>query len=215
MPHYRLLDADFLVNFIRTLSLIQVYDSSINSKIRHFRDSCVYTLVSTKHVETEVNNKIGLRNPNNHDKFFISRKDECLHIKREIFKNIRFIDVRHNKLMETLQSTWPRNPGEQSLVVLLSSTYAGYVNSTTTNSVRIISNNSKDIYPPLRMVKGLYDSLSRMNEAEIIISNYDFYFELFNQLRYDKPFKNYYYFVSNIDARVYDKSKLNDIIHRE
>src|SRR5208337_1929860 len=140
MPHFRLLDADFLVNYIRTLSLVQVYELTINTKIAHFCDHCPYELVTTKHVETEVNNKIGYRHPTNHDEFFKSKKSEEQKIKREIFKNIRVIDIRNNNLMESLQSSWPRNPGEQSLVVLLSSKYADFANSST-NSVRIISNN--------------------------------------------------------------------------
>ena len=65
------------------------------------------------------------------------------------------------------------------------------------------------------MVKQLNDRLSRMDENEIVISNHDFYFDLFNHLRYEKPFKNYYYFVSNIDARVYDKNKIGQMINRD
>ena len=142
MPHYRLLDADFLVNYIRTLSLIQVYEPTTDAKISHFCEHCPYDLVTTKNVEMEVNNKIGYRNPTNHDQFFKTKKQEEQKIKREIFNRIRIIDIRNNNLMNSLQSTWPRNPGEQSLVVLLSSRYADFVNSST-NTVRIISNNSK------------------------------------------------------------------------
>lgn len=65
------------------------------------------------------------------------------------------------------------------------------------------------------MVKGLNEKLTRMNEQEIVIPNYQFYYELFDHLRFEKPFKNYYYFVSNIDARIVDKAKINSIIHRE
>jgi hypothetical protein len=214
MPHFRLLDADFLVNYIRTLSLVQVYEPTLNTKISHFCNHCPYDLVTTKHVEIEVNNKIGYRNPTNHDEFFKSKKQEAQRIKREIFRNIRIIDIRNNNLMESLQSIWPRNPGEQSLVVLLSSKYADFVNSTT-NSVRIISNNSKDIYPPLRIAKQFNNRLSKMDEVEMVVSNHDFYYDLFTQLHYDKPFKNYYYFVSNIDARVFDKNKVNHMINRD
>ena len=90
-----------------------------------------------------------MKNPTNHHLFFLSKKQEALKLKKKIFENIRIIDIKNNKLMDLLQSTRPRNPGEQSLVVLLSSKYADYVNSST-NSVRIISNNSKDIFPPLK-----------------------------------------------------------------
>ena len=55
------------------------------------------------------------------------------------------------------------------------------------------------------MAKQLNERLSRMNELDIVNSNYDFYCELFDHLHFEKPFKNYCYFVSNIDARVYDK----------
>jgi hypothetical protein len=211
MTHVRLLDADFLVNYIRTLSLIQVYEPTIGAKITHFCTHCPYNLVTTKHVETEVNNKIGYKIPSEHDDFFKSKKQEAQKIKREIFEKIRVIDIRNNNLMDTLQSTWPRNPGEQSLVVLLSSKYADSIQSST-KTVKIVSNNSKDIYPPLRMIKQFNARLSKMNEREMVMSNYDFYHELFTQLNFEAPFKKYYYFVSNIDARLYDKNKLSRMI---
>lgn len=123
------------------------YDSSVDGNVELFCTNCPYDLISTKYVELEVNGKIGMKNPTNHNLFFLSKKQEALKLKKKIFENIRIIDIKNNKLMDLLQSTRPRNPGEQSLVVLLSSKYADYVNSST-NSVRIISNNSKDIFPP-------------------------------------------------------------------
>jgi len=215
MPHIRLLDADFLVNLVRTLSLIKKYENTTDDKIDQICRHCQYTLVSSTTVQIEVNDKIGLKRPTEHDLFFASKKQDAMRIKKIIFDNVRFIDVRKNTLLKILQSTRPRDPGEQTLVVLLSSKYSSYVNSSANDSVKIISNNSKDIIPLLRTVKGLNQSLSRMNEANIVASNYDFYHDLFNQLQFEKSFKNYYYFVSNIDARLYDKNKMNHLVNRE
>jgi hypothetical protein len=213
MTHFRLLDADFLINLIRTLSLVKSYEDTVDNKIEQLCTHCQFTLVSTTTVMNEVNEKIALKNPTFHDRFFESKKQESLKIKKEIFQNIRFIDVRKNPLIKILQSTRPRDPGELSLVVLLSSKYSKYLTSSPYESVKIVSNNSKDILPLLRVMKEYDNGMSKMTEANVTISNYDFYYDLFNQLQFEKPFKNYYYFVSNIDARVYDKNKMNTLIH--
>lgn len=215
MTHNRLLDADFLINLIRTLSLVNTYDDTVDYKIEHFCNHCRYTLVSTTTVQNEVNEKIGGKNLTSHDRFFESKRQDAMKIKKEIFKNIRFVDVRKNPLIKILQSIRPRDPGELSLVVLLSAKYSKYINSSLNESVKIVSNNSKDILPLLRMMKEYNHSLSRMNEANVVLSNFDFYYDLFNQLQFEKPFKNYYYFVSNIDARVYDKNKMNTLIYQQ
>ena len=43
--------------------------------------------------------------------------------------------------------------------------------------------------------------------------NYDYYIELFKQLRIEKNLQLYYLFLSNIDARVVD-SKMIDVFER-
>ncbi len=121
MTHYRLLDADFLVNLIRTFSLIKDYDNSINTKIEQICDVHHFQFVSTNFVENEVNEITKMRNPNSHDLFFESKKSEALKIKKEMFGAVRFIDMRKNPLMSVYKMTGPRNLGERSLAVLLSS----------------------------------------------------------------------------------------------
>ncbi|MCK4796978.1 MAG: hypothetical protein KAT05_06325 [Spirochaetes bacterium] len=214
MNHYRLLDADFVINLIRTLSLIKDYDEPINDRIKQICEKCNYSLVSTNYVKTEINNKINSKARNNHDLFFESKQKDALKIKKEIFNVIRFVDLRKNPIMSIFQSTSLKNLGEKSLVVLLSSKYATQINSGQ-GAVKIVSNNSKDVISYLNKIKAVNQQLSDLVPSSILIQNYEFYYELFDDLKFKKSFRFYYYFVSNIDARIFDKKRIERLIFKE
>jgi hypothetical protein len=214
MNHYRLLDADFLINLIRTLSLIKEYDSTTSDRINQICNRCHYSLVSTNYVQNEVNNKIKLQAKTSHDLFFEPTKRDALKIKKDIFDNVRFVDMRKNQYMSIFESISPRNLGEKSLVVLLSSRYAKEINSGR-STAKIVSNNSKDVVYSFNKIKAANEYASRLDVLSTIQPNYEFYYELFSHLKFDKPFRFYYYFVSNIDARVYDKGKIEQLLFNE
>lgn len=214
MTHYRLLDADFLVNLIRTLSLIKDYDYSINTKIEQICEGCHYEFISTNFVENEVNEIIKMQNPSGHDRFFESKKNDALKIKKELFKTVRFVDMRKNSLMSIYKVTGPKNLGERSLAILLSSKYAGSVNASG-DSAKIVSNNTRDVISYLNEIKKLNSKISQLNSSSMVIQNYDFYYDLFDRLGFDQSFRFYYYFVSNIDARICDKNKINKLLYNE
>lgn len=149
MTHYRLLDADFLINLIRTLSMLQEYDQSVAEKIEQMcSNECRYKMVSTKYVKSEVNERISLNNPKDHELIFNSRKDAAVKIKKKIFDIIHFDEMRKDKKMCIYKTTHPRGLGEKSLVVLYSSKYSKLLNSS--NSVRIVSNNTRDVVSELK-----------------------------------------------------------------
>jgi hypothetical protein len=100
MVNYRLLDADFLINLIRTLSMIQEYDPSIDKKIEKIcKNECRYKIISTKYVKSEVNYRISLKDPKNHELIFQAKKDEAMKIKKKIFDVIQFDEMRKDKKM--------------------------------------------------------------------------------------------------------------------
>ncbi|MFZ3170155.1 MAG: hypothetical protein WA130_21295 [Candidatus Methanoperedens sp.] len=217
MTRYRLLDADFLVNLIRTLSLIKDYDPSTNNKIQQICDSCDsnhYQFISTNFVEKEVNEITKMHNPSSYELFFEPKKAEALRIKKEVFKTIRFIDMRKNPLMSIYKVTEPRNLGEISLVSLLSSNYSALINSSG-DSVKIVSNNTKDVMSYLKEIKKINSRISQYDVSLMIMQNYEFYYDLFNHLGFDQSFRFYYYFVSNIDARVCNKNKIKQLLYNE
>jgi len=181
MTQYRLLDADFLINLVRTLSIIQKYDSSTAGKIEQICDECRYSLISTNFVKTEVSNKINLKNPKDRDKFFEPRKKEALKIQKDIFKKVRIIDLSRNPFMSIYKGTRSKNLGEKSLVVLLTSKYSGQVNSGG-DSVKIVSNNTSDVLSYLYEMKRANSKLSFLDASSLIMPNYEFYYDLFTQL---------------------------------
>ncbi len=214
MTQYRLLDADFLVNLIRTFSLIKDYDDSINTKLEQICHECNYQFVSTNFVENEVNGITKIQNPNSHALFFESKKSDALKIKKELFKTIRFIDMRKNPWMSIYKVTEARNLGEKSLAVLLSSRYSEFINSRG-NSVKIVSNNTDDVIGYLNDMKKINEKLSQYDASSMTMQNYEFYYDMFARLRFDKSFRFYYYFVSNIDARIYNKNKIEKMLYNE
>lgn len=214
MTHYRLLDADFLVNLIRTLSLIKDYDRSINNKIEQICEGSIYKFISTSFVEDEVNVITKMANPNSHDRFFESKKKEALKIKKEIFKTVSFADMRKNNLMSVYKATEPRNLGEISLVVLLSTKYAGKIKSSG-DTAKIVSNNTKDVINYLKEIKKINNTISHYHDSLMLMQNYEFYYDLFDHLRFEKSFRFYFYFVSNIDARICDKNRIRKLLYNE
>lgn len=214
MAHYRLLDADFLINLIRTLSLIKKHDNSIDNKIEQICNESHYSFVSTKIVENEVNEITKMLHPSGRDLFFESMKNDASKIKKEIFGAVRFIDIRKNSSMNIYKATGQKNLGEISLAVLLSSRYAEFINSSG-NSVKIVSNNTNDVIDYLNDMKKINAKLSPYEASSMTMQNYEFYYDMFDHLGFDKSFRYYYYFVSNIDARIYNKNKIRKMLYNE
>jgi hypothetical protein len=210
MVHYRLIDADFLINLIRTLSVIQEYDQSVDKNIEKIcNNECRYKMISTKYVRSEVNYRISLKDPKDHELIFKSRKNEALKIKKRIFNVVFFDEMRNDKKMQIYEKTQPRNLGEKSLVALFSSKYSKQLNSG--NSVKIVSNNTKDVIKELKII----DNKINLDINSIIMPNYEFFSDLFESFKFERSFRLYYYFVSNIDARVSDKKKIEKMLYKE
>lgn len=212
MTSYRLLDADLIINLIRTLSLMKQYEENYDEYFLKMCSNNPYILITTKNVESEVNNKIYFKNPNNHDDFFIIQKEQGKKIKRDIFKQIRVIDLKHNKYMKLMQTANLRDIGEISLVVLLSEKYSNKINENT-NTVKIISNNRKDVLKFLKKISTLSGNLDSCDLNSLLESNYSFYSNLFSRLQFSNEFKRYFYLTSNIDARLYNKQAFKPLFH--
>lgn len=211
MTSIKLLDADFLINFIRTLSLIEKYED-VNQIINDITSESHFSLITTNFVRNEVNQRISPENPKYHDELFLHKKSEAKKIKNNLFKKINVRDVSNNKVIPLFGATTLKNMGEISLVGLLSSNYSSNV-YIPANSVHIVSNNTKDVIKYLKRIKVLNENLKNMNEFKIHQCNYDFYYELFSQINLDPSLRKYFVMVSNIDARVYDKDKFKGILH--
>jgi len=212
MTHIRLLDADFLINNIRTLSLMDdVIAEEILEKItsdQHFQ------WVSTNEVKTEVNQKLLLKKTTKEtDLFFDHKKDIIKKNQRYLFRKIRFVPITKCPQAPLLSSTSLRNTGELSLVILLFCKHHNFsVNQD--NSIAIVSNNHKDIAIPFRKALKIMNCQSRhFNESNLFQENYQYYIELFKHLKIEKNLQLYYLFLSNIDARFVD-TKMIDVFQK-
>jgi hypothetical protein len=212
MTHIRLLDADFLINTIRTLSIMD--DAIAGNFLEKISNDQHYQWISTNEVRAEVNQKLLLKKTSKDtDLFFDHKKDIIKKNQRQLFQKIRFVPITKCPQAPLLSSTSLRNTGEHSLVILLFCKYHSFsVNQD--NSIAIVSNNHKDISIPFRKALKILNCQSRhYDENTMLQENYDYYLELFKQLRIEKNHQLYYLFLSNIDARFVD-SKMVDIFQK-
>jgi len=212
MTHIRLLDADFLINTIRTLSIMD--DAIADDFLEKISNDQHFQWISTNEVKTEVNQKLLLKKTTKEtDLFFDHKKDVIKKNQRQLFQKIRFVPITKCPQAPLLSSTSLRNTGEHSLVILLFCKYHSF-SFNQDNSITVVSNNQKDIAIPFRKAIKIFNCQSRhFNENIMLQENYDYYIELFKQLRIEKNLQLYYLFLSNIDARVVD-SKMIDVFER-
>ncbi len=211
MTAFKLLDADFTINFIRTLSLV---DEEHRERILDSIESDQhYQFITTKEVKNEIKQKIFNKKSNKEvDEFFSKRTDIIRQIERRLFKNIRVLTVDKNcELTVLISSTSLRNLGEKSLVVLLLCKYYTHINSHQ-NSVHIVSNNHKDIQPIYRKaVRVSPKSMHLSDDITTIQTIHEFYIELFQLLHINKEVILYFLFVSNIDSRVFSSEIIDTL----
>ena len=212
MTHIRLLDADFLINTIRTLSLMD--DAIADDFLEKISSDLHFQWISTPEVKTEVHQRLLLKKTSKDiDLFFDHRKETIKKNTRHLFQKIRFVSIAKCPQAPLLSSTSLRNTGEHSLVILLFWKYQTFSVSHD-NSIAIVSNNHKDIVNPFRKALKIFNCQSRhFNENTMLQENYDYYLEFFKQLRIEKSFQLYYLFLSNIDARVVD-AKMVDVFQK-
>ena len=83
MTHIRLLDADFLINTIRTLSIMD--DAIADDFLEKISGDQHYQWISTNEVKTEVNQKLLLKKTTKDtDLFFDHKKDVIKKIQRQV-----------------------------------------------------------------------------------------------------------------------------------
>lgn len=210
MTVFKLLDADLIINIIRTLSLVN--EEKREDILDSIKIDNHFQFVTTKEVKNEVNQRLlKKKSKNETDEFFSNRKDIIKQIQRRLFKEIRVLSIEKNCALTVLiSSTNLRNLGEKSLVALLLCKYHKLLTDHQ-DSVFIISNNHKDIQPIYRKAVQLYPLNTQLpKEPSNIQSIPEFYIELLKHLRIDKEVIIYFLYVSNIDTKTFD-SKVIEI----
>lgn len=210
MTVLKLLDADLIINFIRTLALLE--EEQREKILEAFEKDQHFQLVTTKEVKAEVNLRLLKKKLNNeNDEFFSNRKDIIRQIERRLFKKIRILSIEKNcDLIVLMSSTSLKNLGENSLVFLLLCKYHSHMIGHQ-DTVCIVSNNHKDIQPIYRKAVQFNQQHSQMPKDCNLQHIHQFYIELLKQLRIRKETIIYFLFVSNIDTKVFDSKIVEDL----
>lgn len=209
MSLFRLVDADFIINLVRTLTLIneQGFEDEITEKLI-FNEK--FSLISTPEVKNEVSEVLFRESPRkDFDGYFLRKQKELKQINKKVMANIRILPIDKNcRLTQLLSSTSLKNMGEKSLVILLFCKYNSMLQNNN-DRIQIVSNNQKDVLALLKKANKLIGRPDQyIDEETLIQTNFEFYYELFTRLKIQKDLIYYFYFVSNIDARYYDKEMI-------
>lgn len=210
MTVFKLLDADLIINIIRTFSLVN--EEQRENILDSIKIDNHFQFVTTKEVKSEVNQRLLKKKSNNEtDEFFSNKKDTIKQIERRLFKKIRILSIEKNCALTVLiSSTNLRNLGEKSLVGLLLCKYHKLLTDHQ-DSVFIVSNNHKDIQPIYRKAVQLYQQNTQLpKELSNLQSIPEFYIELLKHLRIDKEVIIFFLYISNIDTKTCD-SKVIEI----
>jgi len=187
---HRLLDADFIINFSKTMVATQ-YNKSFSFSPKNLDMG----LITTKEVKKEV-----IRNPI--DKNFMPSIEitQLKKFQNYFLSELEIYDGTDLHLMELTASTELKNLGEKSLTCLLFEKYRKALNN---NDIAIVSNNKNDIIHFANTVKKFtgYEKL-KWDQNKNIISLHKFYYELYKAGLFKRQQIAYLLAISNIDARI-------------
>ncbi len=204
MSVFKLLDADLIINLIRTLALLDEEQREI--LLRAIDEDQHFQFITTPEVKTEVNQRLLKKKSNNDtDEFFANRKGAIKQIERRLFKTIRTLPVEKNcNLTLLFSSTSLKNLGEKSLVVLLLCRYHAQISSCQ-DSIHIVSNNHRDVLPIYRKAVQLFQQNTNLpREISNLQHIHEFYIELLLYLRIEREIIVFFLSVSNIDLKAID-----------
>ena len=204
MTVFKLLDADLIINLIRTLALLDEEQREI--LLRAIDEDQHFQFITTPEVKTEVNQRLLKKKSNNDtDEFFANRKGAIKQIERRLFKKIRTLPVEKNCNLTLLFSSISlKNLGEKSLVVLLLCRYHAQISSCQ-DSIHIVSNNHRDVLPIYRKAVQLFQQNTNLpREISNLQHIHEFYIELLLYLRIEREIIVFFLSVSNIDLKAID-----------
>lgn len=188
---YRLLDADFIINFSKTMVATQYCNTFSFTQLLDMK----MKLITTKEVKQEV-----IRNPVNKNFMPHINISQLKKFQNDFLKKISIYDGSDLHLMELTSSTELKNLGEKSLICLL---FERHKQELMNNDIAIVSDNKRDVISFSSMIKDMigYEKV-RWNQNKNIICLHKFYYELYKIGLFKRHQIGYLMAISNIDARV-------------